>query len=591
MFKSLKYSLSISFHRSWIAIIFPTLIWGFFPLFYAWLPDDIYNDLSVPTFGMLMTTRGIIASVVFYLLLLFTLRKLDASDRSILKRFLLQNWALLVCTSFIGLLFARLFEGIIISKGEVTFAIIFCVALSPFSEVLLGKLYRWFQSRSEQKKNIANELYSKCVEWPTRTAKIHTWLRLVLLIVVIFSYLYAKEGYVLINPVQSIAVEADSGPVASAQVIKKSDKTKDFAVERDPWSGSILSEEGVSYYVIVKPSEWMFLKFFTGCGINLILAFFSAMFLQLFYHLLEVLDARLKNLMDKTRPAVQAIKGNKIRLPAVCAQQAAFWTLATICWGLIWIVGGHDHYRQIVSLLGSPRSVVGWIVGVGLFGTVLCYFCDNLGIGAYSEFAKGANLPVSASKWAGIATTFDPIISLFLVWGFGTAIREHVTVPWMAGIAMFAMVFICLARFNEIATDVFEKDRQQALRARMRAIALGENGVAALQEPEEFLSEYYVLALEGKPFSQAIPRQTTHERFGLFIEGVTHVENPVEKLLHEYFAFQKKQNPGYFTGCAALFCFSQLGLIYDNAEEDGEKAYYVTRSYLKKKSRHKNLIM
>ena len=506
MTRKLTYAVGTSYSRYWLLIVLPTLVWGVFPLFYAYLPGEIRSDLSLPLYGMLMVTRGTVAVFCFGLVGWLLYGRLRCEDRRVLGTFFGSNRGTFVLAALVGLLLCRLFEALIFKRGEFAFALIFCVALTPFAERLLAHVY--VAIRSVHPEGICRELADQCVEWPSQTAIAHTWLRMALLALVVLLFLYAKEGYLLVNPVDKVVVPEEVLRGASDRLPRQTVPTEDYLLIDDPWTGGTLSDESSipatplprsRFVVLVRPAKALWRRLFSAYVLNLALAFVSATCLQFYYHLLDVLGSRFSVLKDAEAARSGDGFSPSLDLTKVCLQQTTIWGIGVLCWSVPWLSQGGDRFRGLGLLLGSWPSALAWIGGVGLLGTVACYFSDNFGIEKYTEEAKRRELPVSASKWAGIATTLDPVISLLLVSAFGVVLKEHVCVPVMAGGAALAMGAIFLARFQETATEVYERTKERALRSRAEGVLDDTHPSLGGEEAGRMLGEYMAIALDDTP--------------------------------------------------------------------------------------------
>jgi hypothetical protein len=495
----ITYAIQVSFCRYWVWIVGPTLVWGLFPLFYAGLPDSIRGDLSLPAYGMLMVTRALIAAIFFASAAFLKWRTLDANGKKTLKTFFLCEKRNLFLAVVTGLVLCRLFESFIFASGEFAFGLIFCVALTPFAERILSFAYIHFGRKRKEHNSTSDNLWidlrTVCVEWPTPTTQTHTWLRLVLLALVIVCFLYAKQGFILRNTVDTNAV--DVAQVSDEQLIQN------WKVSQNPWTGETLAKADQSgVLLVVKPTTQKGQTLLTGYGRLLLFALCSALCLQFYYHLLDVLGVRFGRITDHVLGANNVAAKDRIQLTKVYIQQALIWSVAGLIWSAVWLAEPRNGLALLGDLVRSPTGMLAWIGGVGLLGTVLCYFADNFGIDRYSKWAEIRELPVSASKWAGIATTVDPVISLVLVSICGAALHEHVAVPWMAWAAAFAMALVFAARFQETATEVYQRTIDRALRKRMHPSA----GNALLAAPQQLdveaqqIAEFMALSIDGSSY-------------------------------------------------------------------------------------------
>ncbi len=496
----ISYAIKVSFCRYWVWIVGPTMVWGLFPLFYAGLPESIRGDLTLPAYGMLMVTRAVIAAIFFAVAGFIKWRSLNTDGKTVLTTFFAQEKLILLLAVGVGLVLCRLFESFIFSAGEFAFGLIFCVALTPFAERILSVLYVRFGKKKDCSTSslgrLCSDLRTTCVEWPTPTTRTHTWLRLVLLSLVIVCFLYAKQGFILRNPVDSQAI--------STEMLNDETVALNWTLKTNPWTGEALTESNESeVLLIVKPTVQRAETFLTGYGWLLVLALLSALSLQAYYHILDVLGSRFSKVAD----IIPAQDRECVQLTKVYIQQATIWTLAGLIWSAVWLFEPRNGLALLGDLTRSPMGMLAWIGGVGLLGTVLCYFADNFGIDRYSKWAELRELPVSASRWAGIATTVDPVISLLLIsissiW-LGNALHEHVAVPWMALVAALAMSLVFAARFQETATEVYQRTIDRALRKRMQPSVATEHAALPLpiEDEAQNIAEFMALAVDGSCYA------------------------------------------------------------------------------------------
>jgi len=439
LFRKIEFFFKNGIHWSVLLILIATIIWGLFPIGYAYLPTPLLDSttgepsVSQEHSYLILSIRCISAVFTLSFIALFLLAKLDSRSTGLSFRFIRDNLFYYLAMAILFCI-ARVFEAVVFEmKNFITFAIIFPVALAPLTEIILLRwiIYPVFQllfKTNQSVKTIISELQAQTDE-PSNP---FVWIRHSLLALVILFFLLAKLG------------------------------EKIFEI----WNDSVMA----LFYVCL-----------------------AATTLALYFNMIGLVGKNyLRYLNDKNEKSES--NDSRVKLFHSSLEYILIFSLSSLIFIGFYLLKTAmplEENIKFIKKLFDPDDMwktlfsIVFIFGIG--GTAIAYFIEKFAVLKYDEYAEKEHVPITGSSWAVLATAIDPIVAIILVVVFGTWLNttygfkfEKVEKASLAYIPLLLMLIILFARFLETVRYFFNAKLKMIIRRVMREAPISDKSLTEL---------------------------------------------------------------------------------------------------------------